>query len=171
MTARVPAKKQTLLAFLQRGVAMVHLDARRPGVQVPEQFREEAHLRLNLSYRYNIPDLDISEERVQATLSFGGRHFQCVMPWDAIFGITSHASGDGQVWPEDLPVEVVQTMAERDGERPADDGRMPTPRDNTPLRNKPVLAAVTPTAAEPAPAEPEAKAPETAPKRHLRLVR
>ena len=113
MAVRVPSKKQTLLAFLQRGVAMLHLDARRPGVVVPPQYAHEAHLRLNLSYRYSIADLIVDDGHVQATLSFGGTPFQCQLPWPAIFGITSHESGDGQVWPEDLPVEVMQTLSER----------------------------------------------------------
>ena len=72
MSFRVPSKKQTLLQYLQRGVAMVHLDARRPGVVVPPQYATDAHLRLNLSYRYSIPDFEIDDRRVQATLSFSG---------------------------------------------------------------------------------------------------
>src|SRR5712671_8178265 len=115
MAARVPSKKQTLLQYLQRGVAMVHRDARRPGVVVPSRYGEEAHLRLNLSYRYSIPDFEIDERRIQATLSFSGAPFQCILPWESIFGITSHA-GDGQVWPEDLPTEVMQTLGQK--ERP-----------------------------------------------------
>jgi stringent starvation protein B len=115
MSLRVPSKKQTLLQYLQRGVTMVHLDARRPGVLVPPQYATEAHLRLNLSYRYHIPDFEIDDRRVQATLSFSGSPFQCVLPWESIFGITSHA-GDGQVWPEDLPTEVMQTLGQK--ERP-----------------------------------------------------
>jgi stringent starvation protein B len=105
-----PSKKQTLLRYLERGITMVHLDARRPGVQVPAKHSGDPHLRLNLSYRYSIPDLEIDDERVQATLSFGGAPFQCILPWAAIFGITSHA-GEGQVWPEDLPTEVMHTMS------------------------------------------------------------
>ncbi|TMA16314.1 MAG: stringent starvation protein B, partial [Deltaproteobacteria bacterium] len=35
MAQRVPGKKETLLAYLARGIAMVHLDARRPAVVVP----------------------------------------------------------------------------------------------------------------------------------------
>jgi stringent starvation protein B len=115
MSLRVPSKKQTLLQYLQRGVTMVHLDARRPGVLVPQQYATEAHLRLNLSYRYHIPDFEIDDRRIQATLSFSGSPFQCVLPWESIFGITSHA-GDGQVWPEDLPTEVMQTLGQK--ERP-----------------------------------------------------
>jgi len=113
MSFRVPSKKQTLLQYLQRGVTMVHLDARRPGVSVPPQYAHDAHLRLNLSYRYSIPDFEIDEHRVQATLSFSGTPFQCVIPWESVFGITSH-SGDGQVWPEDLPTEVMQTLGRSD---------------------------------------------------------
>ena len=115
MTFRVPSKKQTLLQYLQRGVTMVHLDARRPGVLVPAQYANDAHLRLNLSYRYHIPDFEIDERHIQATLSFSGTPFQCIVPWESIFGITSHA-GDGQVWPEDLPTEVMQTLGQK--ERP-----------------------------------------------------
>src|SRR6266481_798123 len=80
MSGRVPSKKQTLLQYLQRGVAMVHLDARRPGVVVPPQYARDAHLRLNLSYRYSIPDLEVFDDRIQATLSFGGRPFRCILP-------------------------------------------------------------------------------------------
>ena len=169
-----PGKKKTLLHYLSRGVAMVHLDARRPGVTVPLKFRDDPHLRLNLSYRYSIPDLDVSEERVQATLSFGGVPFQCLVPWEAVFGITSHASGDGQVWPEDLPTEVVRSLAEREDEpRPAGSA---FPGSEAPDKRRPSLVALEgarSTAAAPAgdkesPSGPEGSTPRRG---HLRLVR
>ena len=160
MNGRVPNKKQTLLQYLQRGVTMVHLDARRPGVVVPPQYASDAHLRLNLSYRYSIPDFEIDDRRIQATLSFSGASFQCVLPWEALFGITSHA-GDGQVWPEDLPTEVMQTLGRPErpshvrAERP---GLMTVPRDARP--------ADRPTG------ETRDAVPADAPRRpHLRLVR
>jgi stringent starvation protein B len=108
-----PGKLETLLSYLDLGIAMVHLDARRPGVIVPPEYVEEPHLRLNLSRRFNIPDLEITERGVQATLSFRGRHFQCQLPWTAVFGITSQLSGDGQVWPEDLPGEVAHQLSSK----------------------------------------------------------
>jgi stringent starvation protein B len=108
-----PGKLETLLSYLDLGIAMVHLDARRPGVVVPPEYAEEPHLRLNLSRRFNIPDLEITERGVQATLSFRGRHFQCHLPWPAVFGITSQLSGDGQVWPEDLPGEVAHQLSSK----------------------------------------------------------
>ena len=161
MKAAPPSKKQTLLQFLERGVAMVHLDARRPGVLVPKQFEGEAHLRLNLSYRYSILDLIVDESHVQATLSFSGRPFQCQMPWSCIFGITSNASGGGQVWPEDLPTEVMQTMAS------PPDAERPTPV--APRGGKPALVPVD-GGAEGAESADSAERTQETP-RHLRLVR
>jgi stringent starvation protein B len=113
MSVRSPEKKQTLLAFLSRGVAMVHLDARRPGVMVPEQFKSDGHLRLNLSYRYGLPEFEIGDDEITATLSFSGRPFHCVLPWDAVFAVTSSGTAEGQVWPEDLPTDAERAFAER----------------------------------------------------------
>jgi stringent starvation protein B len=163
MASRAPTKRETLLGFLARGVAMIHLDARRPGVIVPPQYTGDAHLRLNVSYRYSIPDLDISEERVQATLSFGGRPFHCVLPWASVFGITSHGTGDGQVWPEDLPVEVVHSMH---APTPPRDGATEKPG----ARQKPALSAVQGLKEEPA-RDQAAEASESTSRPHLRLVR
>ena len=150
MTPRAPVKKQVLLAFLERGVAMVHLDARRPGVSVPAQHARDAHLRLNLSYHYGIHDFDVSDQRIQATLSFGGRPFRCILPWTAIFGITSSATHDGQVWPEDIPADVVDE--EREPDAPA----------------RPRLSAVR---SDSQSRDESPESPDQPPRRHLRLVR
>ena len=168
MATRIPGKKETLLSYLARGIAMLHLDARRPGVVVPQQYAGDAHLRLNLSYRYSIPDLEISDEFVQATLSFGGRTFRCLLPWGSIFGITSNGTGDGQVWPEDLPVEVVHSMASRfAGQKTSSDAG--TAGGEAPRR--PSLSAVDGELKEPR-QDGEPAATETPrPRSHLRLVR
>lgn len=110
-------KKDVLLSCLDRGIALLHLDSRQPGVVVPAQHRDDPHLRLSLSYRYAIPDLVIDDGRVQATLSFRGRPFQCQVPWDAIFCISSKVTDDASVWPEDLPSEVLSELSQvEDGE-------------------------------------------------------
>src|ERR1700682_3415364 len=169
MAMRTPTKKETLLAFLARGVAMVHLDSRRPGVIVPAQYVNDAHLRLNLSYRYSVPDLEVTEENVQATLSFGGRPFRCTLPWGSIFGITSHGTGDGQVWPEGLPVEVVHTMFDRNA-RPRHNGTAEAPPESAAGRRPPRSAGDGRVRGD-GPRQASAASSEGGPRRHLRLVR
>lgn len=104
-------KKETLLGLLDRGTTMLHLDATRPGVVVPEQHEGDHHLRLNLSYRYRIPDLEIDDQGVRATLSFGGRGHHCTIPWGAVFAATQ--GEDGLVWAEDVPATVTEEVAEK----------------------------------------------------------
>ncbi len=109
MDDRTPEKKQHLLAALDRGMVMVHLDARRPGVVVPSEFRTESHLRLNLSYRFEPSDLSVGEWGLRSTLRFSGNRFTVAIPWCAVFGITSHASHEFWMFPEDMPAELTRS--------------------------------------------------------------
>jgi len=105
-------KKSRLLGSLDLGMTMVHLDARRPGVIVPDDLRK-AHLALNLSYRFDPPDLAVSEWGVRSTLTFAGKRFTVGLPWSAIYGISSHVSGEFWMYPNDIPKEVLESAAER----------------------------------------------------------
>ena len=109
MDDRTPEKKQHLLAALDRGMVMVHLDARRPGVVVPAEFRTESHLRLNLSYRFEPSDLSVGEWGLRSTLRFSGNRFTVAIPWCAVFGITSHASHEFWMCPDDMPPELTRS--------------------------------------------------------------
>ncbi len=106
-------KKTKLLAALDRGVTQVHLDARRPGVIVPEQFRQEFHLRLNHSYRFDPPDLQVSDWGVRQTLSFQGRRFTVGVPWSAVYAIASMVSEELWMFPSDMPEELVKAATEK----------------------------------------------------------
>lgn len=107
-----PDKKERLLAALERGMVMIHLDARKPGVRVPESLSDELHLRLNLSYRFDPPDLCINDWGIRETLSFSGRRFPVAVPWSALFGITGQGDGAFTLFPADLPPEVIQQSLE-----------------------------------------------------------
>jgi stringent starvation protein B len=113
MDERSPDKLQQLLSALRRGMVMVHLDARRPGVVVPAEFSAEPHLRLNLSYRFRPRDLSVGEWGVCSTLSFSGRRFTVSFPWSALFAIPRHASKEFWTFPEAMPPEVTQPAAYR----------------------------------------------------------
>jgi stringent starvation protein B len=108
MDDRASEKKDRLLAALERGMVMVHLDARRPGVLVPTELRCESHLRLHLSYRFDPFDLSVGEWGLRSTLSFSGKQFTVAVPWSALFAITSKVTHEFWMFPEDMPTELSQ---------------------------------------------------------------
>lgn len=108
MDKKVLDKKERLLAALDQGMVMIHLDARRPGVLVPAALRGEAHLRLNLSYRFDPPDLTVGEWGVRSTLSFSGSRFTVAVPWSALFAIASHVTKEFWMYPDEMPPELLQ---------------------------------------------------------------
>ncbi|ATB27740.1 ClpXP protease specificity-enhancing factor SspB [Melittangium boletus] len=108
MDKKGPEKKARLLAALDKGMVMIHLDARRPGVLVPASLRNESHLRLNLSYRFDPPDLTVGEWGVRCTLSFSGSRFTVAVPWSALFAVTSQVTKESWAYPDDMPAELLQ---------------------------------------------------------------
>ena len=113
MQAKLPDKKQVMDALLtQASSVFVHLDPRREKVVVPPQFRKQPMLVLEvgLNMRVPIPDLEIDEEGVGCTLSFGGRPYWCQMPWSAVFALVT-SEKRGMVWPPDVPPEVADRFA------------------------------------------------------------
>lgn len=106
-------KKSRLLGSLEQGLTQVHLDARRPGVIVPEEFKTEHHLRLNLSYRFSPPDLSVSDWGARQTLSFGGRRFTVGIPWSAVYAVASLVTQDLWMFPDDMPAELVEAATEK----------------------------------------------------------
>jgi len=108
MDDRASEKKDRLLAALDRGLVMVHLDARRAGVLVPADLRCESHLRLHLSYKFVPPDLSVGDWGLRSTLSFSGKRFTVAVPWSALFAITSKVTHEFWMFPEDMPTELTQ---------------------------------------------------------------
>ncbi len=109
-------KRPHLEQFLQRGMVMLHIDSRHPDVEVPAHLRGDAHLKLNLSYRFRPFDLQMDDERLRVTLSFGGQPHACVVPFSAVFSITSHVDGESLLWIEDAPAEVLASLVDSEDE-------------------------------------------------------
>lgn len=201
MDPRGPEKKERLLNALNLGMVMVHLDARRPGVVVPQALRDEAHLRLNLSYRFDPPDLSVNEWGVRQSLSFGGSRFSVGIPWSALFAVTSHVTKEFWMFVEDLPPELLSappTGAEdsappppravgrpqlrtvaplsADGTEGASESQneVPVERERPPPRPQPGLAAARPLEPEPpdeTPEPPREEPPKPRDRSHLRVVK
>jgi len=106
-----PEKKKCMLAALEKGMVMIHLDARRSGVSVPPHLSQEAHLRLNLSYNFDPPDLSVGEWGIKSTLSFSGKRFSVAVPWSALFAIKSQVTEEHWHYEESFPPELLELMA------------------------------------------------------------
>ncbi len=113
MDTRNEEKKTRLLDALEKGMVQVHLDARRPGVLVPKKFATNHHLVLNISFRFEPPDLSVNDWGVRETLSFGGERFTVGVPWSSLYAIASHVSHDFFMYPEDMPEELLQGAVEK----------------------------------------------------------
>lgn len=118
VTAPRPGKRAVAEALLDKGPVLIHLDARRPGVAVPERFAREAKLVLRFGYGLTPPiaDLEVDDVGVAGTLVFGGMPFRCVLPWTAIFALILDGESRGMVWPEDAPAESVDPAPEAEPE-------------------------------------------------------
>jgi stringent starvation protein B len=104
------SKRDALLAFLDKGMTMVHLDARRDGVLVPKHFIGQQDLRLNLSYRFAGSQMEVGDEGIEATLTFGGNPFRVRIPFGSVYALTSHVTGAGLVFPESLPEDILAAL-------------------------------------------------------------
>ena len=102
-----PSKRDAFTAFLREGWVSLHLDARRTGVQVPQAFATEPHL--VLQYGRNmpipIPDLEVTEDGVSATLSFSRAPHRTHVPWASVY-VVACTDGRGILYYEDVPQEV-----------------------------------------------------------------
>jgi stringent starvation protein B len=107
-----PSKQQAFLALLREGWTSLHLDARRPGVIVPPQLQGEPHLVLQYGHDLPIPipDLEVDEYGVRATLSFSRTAHRTVVPWSAVY-VVACDDGRGVLYSEDVPPDVTVIAA------------------------------------------------------------
>ncbi len=99
------SKYEFLLKLLSEGDAMVCLDARHPGVSVPKQHKDNAMLNLVFNLNFRRP-IEVQEDGIYATLSFGGRPHKCVIPFEAVWAIYVPSSQNGQVWEHSIPEDL-----------------------------------------------------------------
>lgn len=106
MLTELPDKRRTLDAYLMHGETHVLVDARQPGVSVPDNYRGNSNLILKISYRYGTP-LEVSDWGIRITLSFDRHPFPVQLPWSAIYA--AHAlTGDVEAWPTPQEPPVIE---------------------------------------------------------------
>ena len=102
-----PSKHEIFLALLRDSWTSLHLDARRPGVIVPAHLKSEPYLVLQYGHDLPIPipDLEVDEHGVRATLSFSKHPQRTVVPWSAVYVVTCD-DGRCVLYQEDVPDDV-----------------------------------------------------------------
>ena len=100
-------KIEMLKTWLASGMIMIHFDGRHDGAILPESLTKDAHVRLNLSYRFDPPDLELGENGVGGTLTFPSGQLWCFIPYASIFGVTSHVSKHFHFFEESAPAEIL----------------------------------------------------------------
>src|SRR5438045_6822548 len=138
------------------GIVRFHPVVPRPGVVVPPPLRDEPNLVLQYGHDLPIPipDLEVDEYGVRATLSFSRAAHRTVVPWSAVY-VVACDDGRGVLYSEDVPPDVTVIAARAasdaapadlqsdDAELESDEMAMPAPRP-TLLRSVPADAAVAP---------------------------
>ena len=98
-------KYDLLIHLLGEGDAMVCLDARVPEVDVPTMHKDNSALSLIFNLNFKRP-MDVQEDGIYATLGFGGRSHECIIPFNAVWAIYEPESNKGQVWEESFPKDL-----------------------------------------------------------------
>ena len=108
-------KVDAINAYLKDEYMLIHFDARKPGIELPEHLLNNPTVTLKLSYEFQ-GGMEVNEERIWASLLFSGKYKDCFVPINSIWGATS-CSGANTIWPEDAPPEVmmqvIETLANR----------------------------------------------------------
>lgn len=88
------------------------IDARRPGVWVPEYLMNVPNLTLvvGLNLRIMIQDLELKADMLVGTLSFSDSLFYCEIPLSSIWGMRAGADNLPMIWYDAMPDEIVSNM-------------------------------------------------------------
>lgn len=106
------AKQSQMLKLLSQGTVMLCLDSRRPGVVVPEHLKNRHQVRLNFNYAYEINDMRVLPDRVEASLSFSQKNFFCVIPFTSVYLMINQGGGTGALFANSLPPELMEMIGE-----------------------------------------------------------
>lgn len=93
------------------------VDARRPGVDVPERYVKDGQIVLNLSPSAVI-ELQLADDYVSFNGRFGGKPMDVFIPMRALLGVYARENGQGMAFEPDQ---------EGDDPTPQNGGKAPTP--------------------------------------------
>lgn len=107
MTKRESDRKEKHAAikrFLFDEYVLVHVDPSQPGVSLPAHLSNQVTVTLKLSKLFR-GNLSLEDDGVSAELLFSGSYFNCQVPLDAIWGVSS-MKGKQLIWPASVPEKL-----------------------------------------------------------------
>lgn len=104
-------KRGKLVELLDEGKVLIGVDVSRDGVDLPAHLMERPVVRLALSRRFGLDVFEIGPHEVRANLSFGGVRHLCVVPWAAVFQMTSEVTDEDVVFADALSPPVLRMFA------------------------------------------------------------
>lgn len=119
------SKSRVLLKMLDEGTVTVLVDARPDAVLVPPFLKNHeggyfpGSVPLNFSYRFGLTDFSVTEEYIEASLSFQGENFFCHVPMRYIWGMRHPYEVDEVeciIFSEDCPKDVYLILRQTDQE-------------------------------------------------------
>ena len=115
----LPPKLDVARYLLAQGSLFVHLDPRMDTVVVPQWYRSEPQLVLQIGFDMPVPikDLEVDSDGIYGTLSFNRSPFTCQVQWDAVFALAGD-DGRGMVWPDSMPQEISEEIEREAGREP-----------------------------------------------------
>ncbi len=75
---------------------LIHLDTSNPDVDIPSNFKNQNVLTLKVSALFRFPQ-EHDKNSIKVPLKFGPEYYDCVIPWDAVLGITD-SNGKQKLW-------------------------------------------------------------------------
>ena len=118
-------KLETIQRLLDEEFVLIHLDASQEGISLPAHLMGNSSVTLKLSRLFR-GALALSTQLIEAELLFGNSYFPCIVPLQAVWGVTSF-KGANIVWPESTPAEVLEKIIS------------PSKDEVTPAKRKPAL--------------------------------
>ena len=113
-------KKEKIENFLNEEYVLLHINTKSENLTIPLHLRQGNTVVLKIS-RFFRGEMELTDENVIANLLFSGSYFTCIIPYEAIWGITN-SKGENIFWPESTPKEVLEDIfAEIEPEIPVRD--------------------------------------------------
>ncbi len=94
--------------WMQGDHVLIYLNSGQEGVVVPEYLKDNKALTLKVSYLFQ-GETTHNDQEISTYLKFSGNYFQCIIPWKAVWGLRN-SEGESQVWPDQLPLEVLKDL-------------------------------------------------------------